>query len=165
MDLGFRIADGVYKISVEFADEVYTVRHGTSEWNVEFHPVSDNLFSLRMGSKIHRVYIVESKGKKYLSIMGQQFCVEKCETSRRRSMELDEMDGAATICSPMPGMVVKINVSEGDMVQKRQRLAIVEAMKMENELRSPIKGKVKKVHASAGDLVDAGKPIIELEAN
>jgi biotin carboxyl carrier protein len=65
----------------------------------------------------------------------------------------------------MPGMVVKLNVAEGDLVQKNQSLAIVEAMKMENELKSPIQGRVKKINGAPGDLVDAGTPLIELEAS
>ena len=84
--------------------------------------------------------------------------------SARRSAELKGAEESAAVCPPMPGMVVKINVSEGDTVRRNQSLAIVEAMKMENELRSPIDGRVRRVHASAGDLVDTGNPIIELEA-
>lgn len=164
MELEFRVKASVYKVSVEFKDGIYGVRHGNSKWNVEFKRVSDNLFSVRTGNRIHRVYLVESEDKKYLSIMGHQFCVERYETHRSRSIELDEIGETAVICPPMPGMVVKVKVSEGDIVEKNQSLAVVEAMKMENELRSPIKGRVKTIHASTGDLVDAGKPIIELEA-
>ncbi len=165
MELEFRISDKVYGVSVEFKDSVYTVRRGDSEWKVEFNPMSENLFSLRIDGRIHRIYLAESKGKKHLSIMGRQFCVEKHETSIRATVETEDSDQTATVCPPMPGMVVKINVSEGDIVRKNQTIAVVEAMKMENDLKSPMKGRVKKIHVSEGDLVDAGKPIVELEAD
>ncbi|TET66957.1 MAG: hypothetical protein E3J56_13605 [Candidatus Aminicenantes bacterium] len=63
----------------------------------------------------------------------------------------------------MPGKVIKINVSEKEEVRKNQTLAIVEAMKMENEIKSSIEGYVKKIFVSEGDLVDSEKPLIELE--
>jgi len=62
----------------------------------------------------------------------------------------------------MPGKVIKINVSEKEEVRKNQTLAIVEAMKMENEIKSTIEGYVKKIFVSAGDLVGSENPIIEL---
>jgi biotin carboxyl carrier protein len=66
--------------------------------------------------------------------------------------------------APMPGKVIKINVKEKEKVRKNQTLAIVEAMKMENEIKSSIDGFIKKIHVSPGDLVDSEKPLIELES-
>jgi biotin carboxyl carrier protein len=62
----------------------------------------------------------------------------------------------------MPGKVIKINVSENEEVRKNQTLAIVEAMKMENEIKSSIDGRVKKVLVSVGELVDSENTLIEL---
>ncbi|MCJ7577768.1 MAG: biotin/lipoyl-binding protein, partial [candidate division Zixibacteria bacterium] len=64
---------------------------------------------------------------------------------------------------PMPGKIVKILVREGDKVRKGQGLVIVEAMKMENEIRSPGAGIVKKINFKEGNLVDTADLIIELE--
>jgi len=64
--------------------------------------------------------------------------------------------------APMPGKVIKINVAEEQPVRKNQTLAIVEAMKMENEIKSSIDGYVKKVYVSEGDIVDSEKPLLEL---
>jgi pyruvate carboxylase subunit B len=63
----------------------------------------------------------------------------------------------------MPGNIIKILVSEGDIVEKDQGLVIVEAMKMENEIRATFKAKVKKINFKPGDAVDVGKSIIDLE--
>jgi len=165
MEFEFKIEDSLEKLSVEFSNGVYTERHRDSVWNAELKPVSDNLFLLQIGNATHRLYFAESEGKKYLFVKGRQFCLEKCETSRRSFADVDERAERASVCPPMPGMVVKIDVREGDQVKKNQSLAVVEAMKMENELKSPINGKVIKVCASAGELVDAGRPLIELEAD
>ena len=64
---------------------------------------------------------------------------------------------------PMPGLLVKLHVAEGDKVQPGQPLAIVEAMKMENILRAEKTGKVAKVNAKAGDSLAVDAIILELE--
>ncbi len=164
MDLELKIGDEIHRVSVERRDDVCTVRHRGNDWEVEFSPISDGLFRFRIGSQIHRIHLVEKEGKNYLSVLGQQFCVERHESRRGRSADLGVTGQEGAVSPPMPGMVVKVNVAEGDLVEKNQSLAIVEAMKMENELKSPMSGRVKKVYASPGDLVDAGTPLIELEA-
>jgi biotin carboxyl carrier protein len=67
------------------------------------------------------------------------------------------------ITAPMPGLVVKVNCTPGDSVEKGQILVIVEAMKMENQMRSPFTGRVKRVTCKGGDRVDANQVLVELE--
>jgi biotin carboxyl carrier protein len=71
--------------------------------------------------------------------------------------------GPFRITAPMPGRVVKVLVAQGALVSAGQPLVIVEAMKMENELRSPRAGRVAAVVAGAGTPVDAGTPLLILE--
>ncbi len=71
--------------------------------------------------------------------------------------------GANIVASPMPGRVVKVLVAEGDRVEEGAGVAIVEAMKMENELRAGCAGLVKTVHVSAGDAVEANAKLVTLE--
>jgi biotin carboxyl carrier protein len=63
----------------------------------------------------------------------------------------------------MPGKVIKVNVSEGQEVRKNQSLLIVEAMKMENDIKAGAEGVVRKIHVQPGELVDSVKTLIELE--
>ena len=72
-------------------------------------------------------------------------------------------DGEQTITAPMPGRVVRVLVAPGDQVQARQPVAVVEAMKMENELRSPKAGRVKDVAVTAGCSVEAGRVLVIIE--
>jgi len=65
--------------------------------------------------------------------------------------------------SPMPGKVVKVLVTVGDEVKAGQGVVVVEAMKMENELKSPKDGKVKAVSAKEGQAVEAGQSLVTLE--
>jgi biotin carboxyl carrier protein len=63
----------------------------------------------------------------------------------------------------MPGKVVRVLVREGDAVEAGAGLVVVEAMKMENELRSARRGRVGKVHAREGQAVEGGALLVELE--
>lgn len=72
------------------------------------------------------------------------------------------IEGAATVASPMPGRVVRVLVEPDQTVERDQPLVIVEAMKMENEVRAPVPGLVAKVGVAAGDTVDAGQMMVEL---
>jgi hypothetical protein len=71
--------------------------------------------------------------------------------------------GEQAIVAPMPGRVVRVLVAPGDEVAARQAVVVVEAMKMENELRSPKAGRVKDVAVTAGTSVDAGRVLIVIE--
>jgi len=71
--------------------------------------------------------------------------------------------GAQAILAPMPGRVVRVLVAVGDEVAVRQGVIVVEAMKMENELRSPKAGRVKEVSVTPGTSVEAGRVLLVVE--
>ena len=88
----------------------------------------------------------------------------------RRLRSLREATGSSTegaqdglIVSPMPGRVVKNLISEGDTVVAGQGVVVVEAMKMENELKAAAGGVVIKLYANTGDLVEAKAPLVEIK--
>ena len=165
MELEFSIEEQTYKIEVDHKDGEYLIKLGDKQYNVDSQPISENCLSLLVDGKAYTVFIAEGEGKKYISVQGEQFCIEeaKAETESRSVAESATLKDASTISSPMPGKIVKILVGEKDKVEKNQGLVIVEAMKMENEIRSPSAGIVKKINFKEGDLVDAAKLIIELE--
>jgi biotin carboxyl carrier protein len=74
-----------------------------------------------------------------------------------------QTQGEARIVAPMPGRIVRVLVGVGDHVAIRQPLVVVEAMKMENELRAPKAGRVKDVSATAGASVEAGRVLLVID--
>jgi biotin carboxyl carrier protein len=165
MELEFNIQNKSHKLQLEFKDGRYKINLDDKEYAVDSTVVSDNCLSLLVNGKAFTVYFAEANGKKYVSIGGEQFCIEdaKPEAARASDTGPTGVDEAPVAASPMPGKVVKILVKEGDEVEKGQGLVIVEAMKMENEIKSPVKGKVEKVNFRPGDLVDAAQPILEIK--
>ena len=71
--------------------------------------------------------------------------------------------GQVTIVAPMPGRVVRVLVANGDQVDVRQPVVVVEAMKMENELRAPRAGHVKEIAVAPGTSVEAGRVLAVIE--
>jgi biotin carboxyl carrier protein len=71
--------------------------------------------------------------------------------------------GPAPVVAPMPGRIVKLLVTAGDQVAARQGVVVVEAMKMENELRAPKAGTVREVRVSEGSSVEAGTTLLVVE--
>jgi acetyl/propionyl-CoA carboxylase alpha subunit len=69
----------------------------------------------------------------------------------------------STVTAPMPGTVIRVLVAEGERVQQRQPLVVLEAMKMETPLVSPYEGVVRRVHVGEGDQVAGGAVLVELD--
>ncbi len=94
----------------------------------------------------------------------------KCHVRTPRQAELAALmpekraaDTSGLLLCPMPGMIVKVNVAEGDEVQEGQALCTVEAMKMENILRAERRGVVAKINAAPGDSLAVDDVIMEFE--
>jgi biotin carboxyl carrier protein len=165
MEFEFRVEDQAYRLELDHRDRKYLVKLGDRQYIVDSQVICENGLSLIVDGKAYMVFIAEDQGKKYISVEGEQFCIEedKADTGARSMAESATLKGVPTIASPMPGKVVKILVKQGDRVEKGQGLVIVEAMKMENEIKSGSGAVVKKINFKEGDLVDAAVPIIELE--
>ena len=90
----------------------------------------------------------------------EQLSLNRPSLARRRAKQSSLAGGGNRICSPMPGRVVQVLVSEGDEVSAGQGVVIVEAMKMENELKAERAGVIERVLISAGDLVEGGAELV-----
>ena len=122
-----------------------------------------------IGNEVHRVVVRrgESRGRYTLWVDGFRYDVEALDERTRAIRDLSGESAAATgsapLRAPMPGLVVRVNVQSGDVVAAGQGLVVMEAMKMENELRASSAGRVKAVHVQPGTAVDKGALLIELE--
>jgi biotin carboxyl carrier protein len=119
----------------------------------------------RMGGETHRVFVTAAGGAgEVLVTLDGRMAVARLDGRRRPSTDtVAHSDGDQSVTAPMPGRVVRVLVAAGDEVAAGQGVVVVEAMKMENELRSPKTGKVKDVNVSAGTSVDAGKVLVVIE--
>ena len=123
-----------------------------------------------IGNEVHRVVARrgEEKGQYTLSVGGHRVQAEALDDRSRTIRKLTgasaKTSGPAHLHAPMPGLIVRINVAEGDAVAAGQGLVVMEAMKMENELRASAAGRVKRVAVAAGSAVEKGALLLEMEA-
>ena len=89
--------------------------------------------------------------------------IDRRRTARAGSDGGGDAQGVQAVVAPMPGRVVRVLVAPGDEVAARQGVVVVEAMKMENELRSPKAGRVKDVAVTPGTSVEAGRVLVVIE--
>lgn len=124
--------------------------------------------SLLLDNRSHRVLAARrGRGLWGLHLSGRHIHARVVD-ERTRAME--EMTGVRegpvgprALRAPMPGMVVKVEVAEGDLVAEGQGLVIVEAMKMENELKSGGEARVRKVLVAAGEAVEKDQVLLEFD--
>jgi biotin carboxyl carrier protein len=164
LDYEFLIDNVLKKVSLEKKDGRYFVKDEKLTFEADIQYISPGIISILIDQKSFRVYVVKDNAKRYLYIKGQHFTVQEPEDesgSAHAGVEGSQED-KLVVKAPMPGKVIKVYVKEKEEVRKNQTLAIVEAMKMENEIKSSIDGLVKRIHVAAGDLVDSEKPLIEL---
>jgi biotin carboxyl carrier protein len=125
--------------------------------------------TVSIGSEVHRVIVRRgsSRGAYTLWLDGFRFEVEALDERARAIRELSGATSAPTgpapLIAPMPGLIVRVSVKPGDEVRAGQGLVVMEAMKMENELRAIAAGRVKTVQAQAGMAVEKGALLVELE--
>jgi pyruvate carboxylase subunit B len=124
---------------------------------------------LTLGETVQRVIVTRdsARGRYALSLGGRRYDVEALDERTRAIRQLSGgaagPKGPAPLVAPMPGLIVRVNVEVGTSVQPGQGLVVMEAMKMENELRAVSAGTVKAVRAVPGTAVERGAVLVELE--
>jgi biotin carboxyl carrier protein len=122
--------------------------------------IAPNVFSILLHGESFEVRIAPaSDGKLTLQTRNNDFIVEVVDPRAWRSRRHGavEAEGRQQIAAPMPGKVVHLLVKVGDKVEAGQGLLVVEAMKMQNEVRSPKTGTVQRLLAKNGQTVNAGE--------
>jgi acetyl/propionyl-CoA carboxylase alpha subunit len=164
VEFEFLVNDVLKKIVLEKKEGLFVVSDGEKTYEADIQLISPHQISILVDGCSYLIFMAKDKDIRYFCIDGFQFVVKEPEEEEGfREGEERTQEGTLLIKAPMPGKVIKISVSERETVRKNQTLAIVEAMKMENEIKASMDGTVKKVHVGAGDLVDSEKPLIELE--
>ncbi len=119
--------------------------------------VADGLYSVLLDGTSYEVRVLGNT----ITVNNHPFDVEIEDPRRwKRSGSAAGAHGRATINSPMPGKVVRLLVQLGDQVEAGQGIVVVEAMKMQNELKSPKAGRVAEIRVSENDGVAAGTVLV-----
>lgn len=101
-------------------------------------------------------------GDLLVHVNGRQVPVSRARAAVRRAGHVAAAAGALTVLAPMPGRIVKVLVEPGETLADGQPVVVLEAMKMQNEVRAPRGGRVEELRAVAGTLVEAGAVLVVL---
>ncbi len=133
---------------------------------VDAHRVNPNSFSMLIDNRHYDFDFSSEDDTVHVYLGHNTFPVEVLDEKKLRIKKIrGEMavEGGQVISTSMPGKVVKVMKKEGDLVKKDEGLVVVEAMKMENELRSSIDGQVVEICVKAGQTVEGGAKLARIE--
>jgi len=122
--------------------------------------IDPNIFSILLNGQSHEVRVApEPGGTLTLQTAHHEFTAQVIDPRAWRGCRhsAGEAEGRQQIVAPMPGKVIRVLVQAGDAVEAGQGLLVVEAMKMQNEIRSPKRGTVERLLAKEGQPVNAGE--------
>ncbi len=154
----------------EFVIEIVDERHiriGDRLLQVDFESVSGQpVYSLILDGKSYESFVYQGEEDWQVLLRGRLYPV-MVEDEREKRLHAAGGGGVAEggeflLRAPMPGLVVSIPVNEGQDVEKGQVLAILESMKMQNELKSPRAGKVERIRVKAGESVEQKQTLLSL---
>ena len=153
---------------VEVAPDTYQITMGERRLEVDVQPISETQLSALVGNTAYNIeFENDVEGGLNMLVRGHVLHTEVVDLRKMRLRKAQGQSGVASgpleIRSPMPGKIVAVLVKEGDAVKQGQGVVVVEAMKMENELRAPREGVVKKLSAQEGSAVDGGAVLAIIE--
>jgi len=153
-----------YRLDLSRADGHWSCRLDGRDVEVEAVLARPDVLSLRIGNLAYEVKSERVANDLHLWVGSTRFAVEVRDprSLRGRSRTADHQ-GPKKITAPMPGKVVRLLLREGDSVEAGAGVAVVEAMKMQNEIKSPKKGTVQKILVSEGTPVNAGDVLAVVE--
>jgi len=126
-----------------------------------------SLYSLIVDNSSYEVHVEEREGSYRVLLLGQRYDVRVEDEGTRRAARAHRTrkpteEEYFLVRSPIPGLIFDVPAMQGQEVKQGDILVIVEAMKMENELRAPRDGVVKATFVVPGDSVDKGAPLVTL---
>jgi biotin carboxyl carrier protein len=168
-NIQIKVKDSLYqaKLNPNKTDEILL---NDQKYSIEIlKNYGNNVYSFSVNNKIYQALISkDSSGNYKVNLNGFTY---EAEVKNETALMLDKLTSSSSsankkatkLRAPMPGLVVKINVKEGDTVKKGEKIIIVEAMKMENALGAPSAGIVKSIKVSEGQAVEKDAVLIEFE--
>lgn len=134
-------------------------------------PVSPGTYSILVNGRSYEAHVTKRPGdpagleSPFVVTVGLRHYLVEVRDPRRRRHGVSALgaEGPQDIVAPMPGKIVKVLVAEAQDVAQDEGLLVIEAMKMQNELRAPRAGRVRKIYVEEGRGVEAGFRLLRLE--
>jgi len=153
-----------YRLDLNREDSRWSCRLDGKEVEVDAVLARPDVLSLRIGNQAYEVKCERVAGEMHIWVGSARFAAEvRDPRSLRGRVRAVDDHGPKKLTAPMPGKIVRVLVSQGDEVEAGAGVLVVEAMKMQNEIKSPKKGTIQKILVSGGAAVNAGDVLAIVE--
>jgi biotin carboxyl carrier protein len=153
----------VHRIEVTGGKGRYTVAIDGRPLEVDWREAGGPFVSLLVAGRSHHVALEPRPGGYRVLVESHDFAVDLLDPTRDVVLARRGPAGPARLVAPMPGRIVRVLGEPGQEVEAGQGLVVMEAMKMENELRSPRAGRVAEVHVREWQTVETGALLVVVE--
>jgi biotin carboxyl carrier protein len=147
-----------YRVMKDEGDSIAVSRNDGDAERFRVQPLPDGTYIIEGANGSVAGYAVRDGGRAWVHLHGRTYKFDVVRSSRGRPAA-----APGDLSSPMPGQVQRVFVTEGDAVEAGQTLLVVEAMKMQLEIKAPRAGTVRRLSARQGQQVEAGVPLVELD--
>jgi biotin carboxyl carrier protein len=163
----FVITIGGKKKNVKVVDYNH-VEIENKKYEIELSKVNSHLYFLKIGDKVYDVVTSRNNSENY-SFFIDGFSIDTTVRTKLREKANEflkqkaKQSHFAELKAPMPGLILKLKKEIGDSVEIGESVAVLEAMKMENDLQAPASGKIKEIMVSEGASVEKDAAILTIE--
>lgn len=159
------IGERNYRVEFRRVAESWQCKVDGREVALDFVSTQAGVFSILLDGQSHEVRQEINGGETSIVVGQQRFSAAVRDPRSLRSLRRADSGGHGVkkITAPMPGKVVRILAPAGSAVEAGQAVLVIEAMKMQNELKAPRKGVIRKLNASEGMAVETGQTLAEIE--
>ena len=156
----------VFEFELRQDNGFYYVRQNGSEHKADIVRLGNSRYSLIIDGVSHEIGVAAINNGYSISSGSRSgdYLVEDLEIAKmKKKVGIDDGNRDKSLTAPMPGLIVAVNCRPGDSARRGQRLVVMEAMKMENDIKSPVTGTIKNVAVAVGDSVEKGRLLVEFE--
>ncbi len=152
------------RVEVRSAGGLYTVLVDGRPLRVGVHPTARHFTTLIVDGKSYDAGVLRQGAAHAVAVGGQTFEVALTAAARgAAASHRKSASGPAKVSAPMPGKIVRVSATPGQEVKAGECLVVMEAMKMENEIRSPRAGRIRDVVVKEGQAVESGALLLLVE--
>ena len=165
MRIEARYLDQTYDIEIREQNGQFEVCVGEGVFPVQVLACGPGRWTLEINGEVHDVLVAEEEDHTLIAWQNRTFPIHVYSLKDRllqQSSEL-ELPGLVSVKAQMPGKVISVLAQEQDPISAGQGLVVIEAMKMQNELKSPKQGRVITCNVKEGTTVGAGELLFEIE--
>jgi biotin carboxyl carrier protein len=151
-------------VELEQSGERITARVGDRDYDLEFFRPEEGVYTFLAGDRVYEAHVSPlDETTLRVQIGSLAFTTKIIDRKHRRSTVEHTIEGRQNLVAPMPGRVVRVLLSAGDEVAPGQGVIVVEAMKMQNEIKSPKAGHLVEVRVAEGATVNANQVLAVVE--